>query len=103
MRRTAAAIFLALSAPALGQDVPGLELCTAEKQMDRRTGCLQSNDDYLQQQMLKYVRETQAKLAASSRELAASRAEISALKSKVDSLSGELAALKAKVDSGARR
>jgi hypothetical protein len=103
MRRTAVAILLALSAPALAQDVPGLELCTAEKQMDRRTGCLQSNDDYLQQQMLKHVREMQAKLTASSRELAASKAEITALKSKVDSLSGELAALKAKVDTGTRR
>ena len=29
------------------QDVRGLEVCTAEKQMDRRTGCLQANIDYL--------------------------------------------------------
>jgi hypothetical protein len=98
MERAAMAILLALGSPAFAQDIPGLELCTAEKQMERRTGCLQTNDDYLQQQMLKLGRDMQAKLTASTRELAAARAEITALKSKVDSLSSELAGMKAKVD-----
>ena len=29
------------------QDVPGIEICTVEKAMDRRTSCLQSNIDKL--------------------------------------------------------
>jgi hypothetical protein len=86
-RHGAAAALLASLAPqALAQDIPGLELCTAEKQMERRTGCLQSNDDYLQQQMLKLTREMNAKFAASGRELAAAKAEIAALKAKLDEL-----------------
>ncbi len=30
------------------QDVPGIEICTVEKTMERRTGCLQSNVEFLQ-------------------------------------------------------
>ena len=36
-----------LVATALAQDVPGIEICTRESRMDRRTGCLQSNINYL--------------------------------------------------------
>ena len=33
---------------AAAQDIRGLEICTAEKQMERRTGCLQGNVEFLQ-------------------------------------------------------
>jgi chromosome segregation ATPase len=88
-----------MSSPATAQDRPGLETCTAERQMDRRTGCLQSNDDFLQQTIAKLARETQARLAASGRELAAARAEIATLKSALEKLNNELAQVKAKVES----
>ena len=52
LRRTAAACFtmipLVAPAPAPAQDVPGIEICTVEKTMERRTSCLQSNVDFLQ-------------------------------------------------------
>jgi hypothetical protein len=32
---------------ASAQDVPGIEICTVEKTMERRTSCLQSNVDFL--------------------------------------------------------
>ena len=47
-----------MSARATAQDIPGLEVCTAEKQMARRTGCLQGNDQYLQQALSTLARET---------------------------------------------
>src|SRR5262245_33084422 len=80
-----------MSSPAVAQDVPGLETCTAEKQMERRTGCLQSNDDFLAQTLSKLQRETQARIAASGRELAAARAEIATLKSAMEKLNAEFA------------
>jgi len=83
---------------ATAQDIPGLEVCTAEKQMDRRTGCLQSNDEYLQKALSKLARETQANIAASGRALAAAHAEIAALKSAVEKLNSELAQIKSKVE-----
>jgi len=89
--------------PAAAQDIRGLEVCTAEKQIERRTGCLQSNVEYLQQMLAKLARETQDKIAAASRELAAARAEIAALKSTIAKLDSELAQMKAKVEPGAKK
>ena len=83
--------------------MPGLETCTAEKQMERRTGCLQSNDDFLAQTISKLARETRASIAASGRELAAARAEIAALKSTMEKLNGELAQMKEKVGSAGKK
>ena len=102
--RFAVMTLLALMSPrAAAQDIPGLELCTAEKQMERRTGCLQSNDDFLQQTLSKLTRETQAKIAASGRDLAAARADIAALKSAVEKLSSELMRMKEKVEAAAKK
>ena len=83
---------------AAAQDIRGLEVCTAEKQMERRTGCLQSNIDFLQQSLAKLARETQEKITAANRDLAAARAEIGTLKSAVAKLTDEVAQLKARPD-----
>ena len=102
--RFAVMMLLALmSQGATAQDIPGLEACTAEKQMERRTGCLQSNDDFLQRTLSKLSRETQAKIAASDRDLAAARAEIAALKSAVEKLNSELMRMKEKVEAAAKK
>src|SRR5882672_5235669 len=96
-RRTAlagAVLLAALPAAAGAQDIRGLEVCTAEKQMERRTGCLQANVELLQQTLAKFGRETNAKLASADRDLAAARAEITALKAVLAKLEAELAALK---------
>jgi len=94
-----ALLALALCSPAAAQDIRGLEVCTAEKQMDRRTSCLQANTEFLQQALAKYTRETQGKLAAAGRDLTAAQAEIAALKAHLAKLDRELAQLRAKADS----
>jgi hypothetical protein len=91
-------LLLVLLSRADAQDIRGLEVCTAEKQMERRTGCLQSNVEFLQQTLAKLARETQEKIASAGRDLAAARAEIAALKATVAKLDSELAQLKAKAD-----
>ena len=90
-------------APASAQDIRGLEVCTAEKQMERRTGCLQSNVEYLQQALAKLTRDTQDKIAAANRDLTAARAEIATLKAALAKLGGELAELKAKAEPAAKK
>ena len=90
---TLSAIF-AIAATAAAQDIRGLERCTAEKAMDRRTSCLQSNVEFLQQALDKQGRETRAKLDAAQRQAAAQKAEIAALKSALAKLQRELAELK---------
>jgi len=85
---------LAIAATAMAQDIRGLEICTAEKAMDRRTSCLQSNVEFLQQAQTKQTRDTQAKLVDANRELAAHKAELAALKAALAKLQLELADLK---------
>ena len=83
---------------AAAQDIRGIEICTAEKQMERRTGCLQANVEFLQQALNKLAHDTQEKSAAADRDLAAARAEIAALKSTMEKLNSELAQMKLKPD-----
>jgi hypothetical protein len=97
------ALLAAPLAPAAAQDIRGMEVCTAEKQMDRRTGCLQANDNFLQQELAKLKRETDARLAASGRELAAARADIAALRAALAKLTGELAQMRAKAEPAAKK
>ena len=98
MRKIFPLILLVLAAPAFGQDIRGLEVCTAEKQMDRRTSCLQANTEFLQQALAKHVRETQGKLAAAARDLTAAQAEIAALKAHLAKIERELAQVRTKAD-----
>src|SRR5581483_4521879 len=88
--------FLLLTAATTAQDVRGIEVCTAEKQMERRTGCLQANIELLHQLLVKLARENNAKIDAANRDLAAARGEIAALKAALAKLEGDVAALKRK-------
>lgn len=98
-----AALSLLAIVPAAAQDIRGLEVCTAEKQMERRTGCLQANNEFLQQALAKLARETQAKMAAAGADLAAARAEIAALKAALAKLSDELTQIKSKAEPAAKK
>lgn len=82
-------LLLAFASPASAQDIRGMELCTAEKTMERRTGCLQANVEFLQQTLAKQARATDDKVAAAN-------AEIAALKARLVKLEADLALLKAK-------
>jgi TolA-binding protein len=53
------------------QDVPGIEICTVEKTMERRTSCLQSNVDFLQKTITKLTADHQQKIDASNRQIEA--------------------------------
>src|SRR5580698_10637458 len=94
-----AGLLLAASlSPVAAQDIRGMEVCTAEKQMERRTACLQANVEFLQQALNKLAHETQEKSAAADRDLAAAQAEIAALKSTMEKLNGELKQMKVKAE-----
>ncbi len=84
--------------PAAAQDVPGIELCSREAKLDRRTGCLQSNIEYLQQVITKNALDTQQKLAAAARDSAAMREQLAAAGRDIAALRGELAAAKVRLD-----
>jgi hypothetical protein len=101
--RIAGLVLVTSLPPAAAQDIRGMEVCTAEKQMERRTACLQANVEFLQQALNKLARDTQEKSAAADRDLAAARAEIAALKSTMDKLNGELKQMKAKAEPDSKK
>lgn len=71
---------------ARAQDVPGIEICTVEKTMERRTSCLQSNVNFLQASIGKLRQEQQQKLDAANRQTDALKATVSALQKMVEEL-----------------
>jgi len=74
------------SAAARAQDVPGIEICTVEKTMERRTSCLQSNVDFLQKTMTKLSADHQQKLDAANRQIEGLKAAVASLQKMVDDL-----------------
>jgi len=68
------------------QDVPGIEICTVEKAMERRTSCLQSNVDFLQKTINKLNSDHQQKLDAANRQIEGLKASVIALQKIVDDL-----------------
>ena len=68
------------------QDVPGIEICTAEKTMERRTSCLQSNVEFLQKTIVKLGLDHQQKLDAANRQIDGLKANVVALQKVVDDL-----------------
>jgi hypothetical protein len=71
---------------ARAQDVPGIEICTVEKTMERRTSCLQSNVEFLQKTMAKLTLEHQQKLDAANRQIEVLKANSAALQKIVGDL-----------------
>lgn len=82
------AVVLTAATLARAQDVPGIEICTAERDMARRTGCLQSNIDYLHRLIAKNNAAAQQQFAAANAEIAALKASIATLKASMDKLQG---------------
>jgi hypothetical protein len=98
MLKTAAlALGLGLAgvAAATAQDIAGVEDCTKTTGLDKRTGCLQANVNFLQQLVTKNTLEARARLNAANAEIAALKTEIVGLKAAVASLQVSVAQLQA--------
>jgi len=68
------------------QDIPGIEICTAEKTMERRTSCLQSNVDFLEKTITKLSGDYQQKLDAANRQIEVLKAAAASLQKTVNDL-----------------
>jgi hypothetical protein len=91
-----------LTPPAHAQDVPGIEICTRESRLDRRTGCLQSNVEFLQQVIVKNAADAQQRLAAANRDIAALRDQLAGANRDVAALKEQLAGALARIDALAK-
>lgn len=92
------ALLIAAVVPAAAQDVPGIENCSAEKAMERRTGCLQSNVNYLKAQLTKVSLDGQQKLDAATRQIDALKAAVAGLQATTAQLQARVETLEKKPD-----
>jgi hypothetical protein len=77
------------------QDIVGIEDCTKAAGLDKRTGCLQSNVNFLQQLVTKNALEARQRLNSANTELVALKSEVASLKSVVTSLQASVEQLQA--------
>ena len=64
----------------------GIEICTVEKTMERRTSCLQSNVDFLMKTITRLGADHRQKLDAASRQIDALKSAVVSLQKVVDDL-----------------
>jgi hypothetical protein len=88
MARVASVILApcAMISAARAQDVPGIEICTVEKTMERRTSCLQSNVDFLQKTISRLGIDQQQRLDAANRQIEGLKGAVAGLQKVVDDL-----------------
>jgi hypothetical protein len=83
---------------ARAQDVPGIEICTRESRLDRRTSCLQSNVEFLQQEISRSALDAQQKLGAANRDIAALKDLVAAARADIAALREALAAAQSEIN-----
>ena len=88
MRRTATLILAATCGLSLAraQDIAGLEDCSKTTGLDKRTGCFQSNVEYLNRAITKGILDLQQKLSAANAEIGKLKEALAAVQKKVDDL-----------------
>ncbi|MFL6799925.1 MAG: hypothetical protein ACJ8F3_21240 [Xanthobacteraceae bacterium] len=90
MLRTASLVLLLALVPvrerALAQDIAGIEDCTKTSGLDKRTGCLQSNVNFLQQLVTKNALDARQRLNAANTEIVALKTAVASLQAMVDEL-----------------
>ena len=84
--RIIAAVTLVWAAAASAQDIAGTEDCTKTQGLDKRTGCLQSNVNFLQRTMTRNALEAHRRLQAAEAEIMALKTTLAALRKQVDEL-----------------
>ncbi len=92
------ALLFCAALPAFAQDVRGLENCMAEKQVERRTGCLQANVEFLQGEIRKATLESRQKLTAAEKDIAAAHKETASAHKELAVLKETLGKMQTRLD-----
>ena len=96
--RLLAAVMLVGVSAASAQDVAGVEDCTKTSGLDRRTGCLQANVNFLQRTMTRNALEAHRRLQAAEGEITALKTDLAALRRQVEELQSAKAAAEKKAE-----
>jgi hypothetical protein len=79
-------VLIAGAVPAPAQDIAGIEDCTKTQGLDKRTGCFQSNVNFLQRLVMKNAAEAQQRLNAAAKEIAELKSLVAGLRARIDEL-----------------
>jgi formate dehydrogenase assembly factor FdhD len=71
---------------AQAQDIAGMEDCTKTAGLDKRTGCFQSNVNFLHQLVTKNALDARQRLNAANNEIVALKAALASLQTTVEQL-----------------
>jgi hypothetical protein len=71
---------------AQAQDIAGMEDCTKTSGLDKRTGCFQSNVNFLHQLVTKNALDARQRLNAANNEIVALKAALASLQTTVEQL-----------------
>jgi hypothetical protein len=71
---------------AAAQDIPGIEDCTKTTGLDKRTGCFQSNINFLQQTMTRNALDARQRLSAANNEIIALKAAVISLQASLEEI-----------------
>ena len=77
---------------ARAQDIAGMEDCTKTAGLDKRTGCFQSNVNFLHQLVTKNALDARQRLNAANNEITALKAAVASLQATVEQLQAALKA-----------
>ena len=84
--------------PAQAQDIAGMEDCTKTSGLDKRTGCFQSNVEFLHRLVTKNTVDAQQKLSAATAEIGQLKKDVAGLRADVASLQTNVSKLQTSVD-----
>jgi len=84
--------------PAQAQDIAGMEDCTKTSGLDKRTGCFQSNIEYLNRLFAKHAADMQQKLSAANAEIGELKRAVASLQANVAGLQTNVANLKTNIE-----
>src|SRR5213083_762959 len=80
------------------QDIAGMEDCTKTSGLDKRTGCFQSNIEYLNRSIAKNAADMQQKLSAANAEIGELKRAVAGLQANVAGLQTNVATLKTSIE-----
>jgi peptidoglycan hydrolase CwlO-like protein len=84
--------------PTLAQDIAGIEDCTKTSGLDKRTGCFQSNVEFLHRLITKSTADAQQKLSAANAEIGQLKRDVAGLRADVASLQTNVSKLQTSID-----
>ena len=70
----------------MAQDIAGVEDCTKTTGLDKRTGCMQSNINFLQRLVMKNAAEARQRLDTAGSEIIALKSAVKSLQATVEQL-----------------